>query len=165
MSAIVDYTYYSTVYMGTEADEASFPALCARAEDVIGAMARWQDPEAFTAFQTLNRVLIHVNPQQLHNLVKAVCRTALEGIVCISCAAHTVHNVTALVAAVNHAVNGIDVILQVCIHGNDGIAFLANGHHACKQCILMSLVMGKLDASEQIICLVQRANQLPCFVL
>ena len=51
MSAIVDYTYYSTVYMGTEADEASFPALCARAEDVIGAMARWQDPEAFTAFQ------------------------------------------------------------------------------------------------------------------
>lgn len=41
MSAIVDYTFYSTVYMGTEADNASFPALCARAEDVIGAMTRW----------------------------------------------------------------------------------------------------------------------------
>jgi hypothetical protein len=41
MSAIVDYSYYSTVYMGTEADETSFPALCARALDVVGAMTRW----------------------------------------------------------------------------------------------------------------------------
>lgn len=41
MSAIVDYEFYSTVYMGQEADEASFPALCARAEDVVGAMTRW----------------------------------------------------------------------------------------------------------------------------
>lgn len=45
MSAIVDYTFYSAVYMGTEADEASFPALCARACDVVGAMIRWKDPE------------------------------------------------------------------------------------------------------------------------
>lgn len=51
MSAIVDYEYYSTVYMGQEADEASFPALCARAADVVGAMVRWQDPEAFKPFQ------------------------------------------------------------------------------------------------------------------
>ena len=42
MSAVVDYSYYSTVYMGTEADEASFPALCARASDIVGAMTRWQ---------------------------------------------------------------------------------------------------------------------------
>lgn len=42
MSAIVDYEYYSTVYMGQEADEASFPALCARADDIVGAMTRWQ---------------------------------------------------------------------------------------------------------------------------
>lgn len=41
MSAIVDFTFYSTVYMGTEVDETSFPALCARAEDVIGSMTRW----------------------------------------------------------------------------------------------------------------------------
>ena len=39
----VDWTYYSEVYMGTEADEASFPALCARAEDVVGAMTRFVD--------------------------------------------------------------------------------------------------------------------------
>ena len=48
MSAIVDYTFYSTVYMGTEADEVSFPALCSRACDVVGAMTRWGDPETLT---------------------------------------------------------------------------------------------------------------------
>jgi hypothetical protein len=47
----VDFVYYSTVYLGKEADETSFPALCARAEDVIGAMIRWKDPSTFTPFQ------------------------------------------------------------------------------------------------------------------
>ena len=45
MGAIVDYTFYSTVYMGQEADPASFPALCARAADIIGAMTRWRVTE------------------------------------------------------------------------------------------------------------------------
>ena len=48
MSAIVDYTFYTSVYMGTEAEEASFPALCSRACDVVGAMTRWVDPETLT---------------------------------------------------------------------------------------------------------------------
>ena len=41
MSAIVDYGFYSNCYKGTDATMASFPALCARAEDVVGAMTRW----------------------------------------------------------------------------------------------------------------------------
>lgn len=40
--AIVDAAYYFTVYMGQEAAECDFPALEARAEDVVGAMTRWQ---------------------------------------------------------------------------------------------------------------------------
>ena len=40
---MVDFTFYSTVYMGTDADNASFPALCARASDVIGAVTHWAD--------------------------------------------------------------------------------------------------------------------------
>ena len=42
MSAIVDYTWYADVYFGQEATQASFPALCARAMDIVGAMTRWQ---------------------------------------------------------------------------------------------------------------------------
>lgn len=53
--AIVDVTYYTDVYMGQEAAEGDFPALEARAEDVIGAMTRWKataDTIAnFTPFQ------------------------------------------------------------------------------------------------------------------
>ncbi len=40
--AIVDLAYYSTVYMGQEATDCDFPALEARAEDVIGVMTRWE---------------------------------------------------------------------------------------------------------------------------
>ena len=58
MSAIVDFSYYSTVYMGSEADAASFPALCARAMDIVGAMTRWQVTEDnFTTFSTLTQTL------------------------------------------------------------------------------------------------------------
>ena len=45
MSAIVDYSFYSGTYMGTESDMGSFPALCARAMDIVGAMTRWQVTE------------------------------------------------------------------------------------------------------------------------
>lgn len=42
MSAIVDYSFYSSVYMGTEADEASFPALYAHASRTVAMLTRWQ---------------------------------------------------------------------------------------------------------------------------
>ena len=45
MSAIVDFTWYYNTYMGTEADQASFPALYAHASRLIGAMTRWQVTE------------------------------------------------------------------------------------------------------------------------
>ena len=45
MSAIVDFAYYTGTYMGTEADQASFPALNAHASRVIGAMTRWKVDE------------------------------------------------------------------------------------------------------------------------
>ena len=40
---IVDYAFYNTVYKGTDADQTSFPALCARASDIIGAVTHWID--------------------------------------------------------------------------------------------------------------------------
>ena len=40
---VVDFTFYSSVYGGTDADQTSFPALCARASDVVGALTHWVD--------------------------------------------------------------------------------------------------------------------------
>lgn len=62
--AIVDWSYYSNVYHGTEATSDTFTALESRAEDVIGAMTRWQATEDTVASL----------PLMIHVLVKkAVC--------------------------------------------------------------------------------------------
>ena len=58
MSAIVDFCYYQSVYMGTEADAASFPALNAHASRVIGSMTRWQvTPENIEQLPSLVQTL------------------------------------------------------------------------------------------------------------
>ena len=58
MSAIVDFAYYYNVYLGQEADQTSFPALCARASDIVGAMTRWQVTEDnFSTFPALVQTL------------------------------------------------------------------------------------------------------------
>lgn len=46
---MVDFEYYSTVYGGTDADSQTFPALCARASDVVGAMVHWVDESTIAA--------------------------------------------------------------------------------------------------------------------
>ena len=52
MSAIVDFCFYNSVYMGNEVDATSFPALNAHASRVISSMTRWQVDE--TNFEELN---------------------------------------------------------------------------------------------------------------
>ena len=63
MSAIVDYAYYASVYQGSEADEASFPALNAHASRVVSMLTRWQVnevnfPELPTIIQTMYQLAI-----------------------------------------------------------------------------------------------------------
>jgi len=58
MSAIVDFAYYYNVYLGQEDDQTSFPALCARALDVVGAMTRWAvTEENFSTYPALVQTL------------------------------------------------------------------------------------------------------------
>lgn len=42
---VVDFTYYTETYFGEGVDEASFPALAARAEDIIGSLTHWVDAD------------------------------------------------------------------------------------------------------------------------
>ena len=63
MGVIVDFSYYTGEYMGTEADEASFPSLNAHASRIIGAMTHWQVSEETinnlpSIIQTLYRLAI-----------------------------------------------------------------------------------------------------------
>ena len=58
MSAIVDFSFYSTVYMGQEADSTSFPALYAHASRIVGALTRWQvTEENFSEFPSMIQTL------------------------------------------------------------------------------------------------------------
>jgi hypothetical protein len=45
MSAMVDFSYYSNVYQGNEADQTTFPALYAHASRAVGLLTRWQVTE------------------------------------------------------------------------------------------------------------------------
>ena len=58
MSAVVDFAFYSGEYMGSEADQASFPALNAQASRIVGAMTRWQVSEdTIDSFPSMVRTL------------------------------------------------------------------------------------------------------------
>ena len=54
---MVDYTFYTTVYMGDDVDQASFPALCARASDVIGAVTHWADETTISKLPSIMQTL------------------------------------------------------------------------------------------------------------
>jgi hypothetical protein len=55
---VVDFTFYWNVYGGTDADQTSFPALCARASDVIGALTHWVvDETTITKLPALHQTL------------------------------------------------------------------------------------------------------------
>ena len=53
----VDYAFYSGVYMGSDVDQTSFPALCARALDVIGAVTHWADDTVISKLPAMAQVL------------------------------------------------------------------------------------------------------------
>lgn len=58
MSAIVNYQFYTDVYKGSEVDSTSFPALNARAEDIICALTRWAvNDETIANFPSLTQTL------------------------------------------------------------------------------------------------------------
>jgi hypothetical protein len=54
---VVDFEFYTDVYKGQDADEASFPALCARAIDIIGAVTHWVDESALARLPELAQTL------------------------------------------------------------------------------------------------------------
>ncbi len=54
---VVDYTFYSSVYGGTDANQQTFPTLCARAGDVIGAVTHWADESTILSLPALFQTL------------------------------------------------------------------------------------------------------------
>ena len=128
---VVDFTFYSTVYMGTEADSTSFPALCARASDIIGAVTHWVDDAKI--------LTLHEKIQTLYK--KAICAQvdflAINGIDSINetaSAGWTVGKVTvhgkAGASAGGHLVPNADTYLGKCFTWNASAAGCFRIYHA-----------------------------------
>ena len=96
---IVDWTFYSTVYMGNDADQTSFPALCARASDIIGAVTHWADDQTILAKPAIIQLLYK----------KAICAQvdflAING-----------------TDSINETATGGWTVGKVTVHGNAGNA-------------------------------------------
>lgn len=54
---VVDYTFYTNVYKGNDVDSTSFPALCARASDVVGAVTHWVDEATILTLHPMAQLL------------------------------------------------------------------------------------------------------------
>ena len=54
---VVDFSFYWNVYGGTDADQQTFPALCARASDIIGAVTHWVDDATLLKLPALHLTL------------------------------------------------------------------------------------------------------------
>ena len=54
---VVDYTFYSSVYGGTDATQQTFPALCARASDIVGAVTHWVDETTISKLPAMYQTL------------------------------------------------------------------------------------------------------------
>ena len=54
---VVDFPFYSIVYGGTDATAQTFPALCARASDIIGAVTHWVDEPTIQKLPALHQTL------------------------------------------------------------------------------------------------------------
>ena len=54
---VVDFSFYSSVYGGTDATAQTFPALCARASDIIGSVTHWVDGSVISTLPALFQTL------------------------------------------------------------------------------------------------------------
>lgn len=89
---------------------------------------------------------------------------ALEHGVGLAAHLHAVDDVVAFGEVVDHLRDGLEIILKVGINGDDGIGMVFHRHHAGHDSILVTDVVGKIDAAHERILLLQLADDVPCMV-
>ena len=100
--------------------------------------------------------------QCLHDLIEALGGKALEEGIRIALAAHAVHDIVALVIVIDHLIHRVDIVLKVCVHGDDHVRVIDRSQQTRQQRVLMAAVAGKVDAGEHIrFLLVKLADDLP----
>ena len=86
--------------------------------------------------------------EQRHEPVEETRRPAFHEVVGFARVAYTVYYFVAFVELVYHAVDGVDVVLQVGIDADAGIAFVGYELQTGKQCILVTVVAREFHSAE-----------------
>ena len=119
------------------------------------------------AHQPIIRMVIHdIHAHGLHEPIKALRRHALEGRVRLALGAHAVHHLAPAAVFFQHCVHGVDVVLQVRVHGNNHVRVLRRLGQPRQQRILVPAVAAQLHAGKHgRVLLMQPRNDLPCAIL
>ena len=107
----------------------------------------------------------HIHPQELHHFIKAFGSGAFEPGVGVPLVPHTVYHVAAFPELLYKLVQSVDVILEVGVHGDGGVAPGHGAHQPAQQGVLMAPVVGQLDPFHPGVFPVKLGNQLPGLVL
>jgi hypothetical protein len=85
-----------------------------------------------------------INATQCKQAVKHHGSAAFKHRIRLPINAHTINNITAIAARINHSFNSVNIILQIRINGQHRIT--GNGHHSRQHSVLVPTVAGQLDA-------------------
>ena len=106
----------------------------------------------------------YFNAQSLHYLVKTLGRGALEKAVLRPVRAHSVYNLSSVIICV-HLVHRVYVVLQVGVHGDNGVSLFFGRIQSRKQRVLVSAVARKFYALKAPVLFVQLVYNRPRAVL
>ena len=91
--------------------------------------------------QPVIRVVVHhLGTKPGENLIVALCGEALEGRVFTPILPHTVHNVAPGVILLQHAVDGVEIVLPVAVDGDGDVTPVGSLGESRQQGVLMTTV-------------------------
>ena len=100
-----------------------------------------------------------------HQLIEGQGRRALEHGIGLALLTHTIHDVGTLEVTVDHLGDGVDIVLQVGIDGDDGVGLGLERLHACHQGVLVAGIVGQLHTTHLTALLLELTYQRPRRVL
>ena len=101
-----------------------------------------------------------------HQLIEPLGSHTLEKGIRFPGFAHPIYNVTASMELVNHLLDYIHIILQICVNGDRHITHVLCCNQPCRQCELMSHISSQLHTIHRSrVCCMFLLNQFPCPVL
>ena len=69
-------------------------------------------------------VIHNVSPKETHQLIKKMRCSPLKTGIFFSGGTHSINYIISFIISIDHTVNRINIILQICIHRNDHICIL-----------------------------------------